>query len=373
MMRKKLLSLMLVLSLCLGLTVSVYAEFAEESDWEMEVAGKSNAEVFVGKKTFTARTWDEYRQGAISKSDSCEQTVENVYALAKGDTAVFTYEPEAYTDPSGQHGGVYGSTEGGMRPGLILRAWSDPDGDGVYDGRLISDDGETYEIRPIDITEDAIGPWDYPLLSLDGYSEFAGQGPDEIRLSADRLLELFGPNTIVWVFDFSMADSGWGIFLEGDTAQNQRPDVPEAPSGTAVAAPTNDRLTVDGKAAEPTVYKIDGSNYFKIRDVAALLNGTEKQFAVGYDNTTKSATATTGQGYNKQAGDLAGAAAGGSQTAAVSNDSIYVDGEKIDAQVYKIGGSNYFKLRDLGKALNFYVGWSKEQGMFIETDKPYSE
>ena len=145
------------------------------------------------------------------------------------------------------------------------------------------------------------------------------------------------------------------------------------PSGTAVAAPTNDRLTVDGKAAEPTVYKIDGSNYFKIRDVAALLNGTEKQFAVGYDNTTKSATATTGQGYNKQAGDLAGAAAGGSQTAAVSNDSIYVDGEKIDAQVYKIGGSNYFKLRDLGKALNFYVGWSKEQGMFIETDKPYSE
>ena len=122
-----------------------------------------------------------------------------------------------------------------------------------------------------------------------------------------------------------------------------------------------------------TVYKIDGSNYFKIRDVAALLSGTEKQFAVGYDNVTKSATAATGQGYNKQAGDLAGAAAGGSQTAAVSNDSIYVDGEKIDAQVYKIGGSNYFKLRDLGKALNFYVGWSREQGMFIETDKPYSE
>ena len=45
----------------------------------------------------------------------------------------------------------------------------------------------------------------------------------------------------------------------------------------------------------------------------------------------------------------------------------------MDAQVYKIGGSNYFKLRDLGKALNFYVGWSREQGMFIDTSKPYSE
>ena len=40
--------------------------------------------------------------------------------------------------------------------------------------------------------------------------------------------------------------------------------------------------------------------------------------------------------------------------------------------VYKIGDSNYFKLRDLGKALDFYVGWSADQGVYIETDKPYS-
>ena len=47
--------------------------------------------------------------------------------------------------------------------------------------------------------------------------------------------------------------------------------------------------------------------------------------------------------------------------------------EKITAEVYKINGSNYFKLRDLGKALNFYVGWSADRGMYIETNKPYSE
>ena len=40
---------------------------------------------------------------------------------------------------------------------------------------------------------------------------------------------------------------------------------------------------------------------------------------------------------------------------------------------YKINGSNYFKLRDLGKALDFYVGWSADRGVYIETDKPYSE
>ncbi len=157
------------------------------------------------------------------------------------------------------------------------------------------------------------------------------------------------------------------------SGQPTTPTQPEQPAEPAAANPTNDKLEVNGNAADPTVYKINGSNYFKIRDVAAMLNGTEKQFAVGYDGGKNAVTATTGQGYAKQPGDLAGAPAGGSQTAEPSNDAIYVNGEKITAEVYKIGGSNYFKLRDLGKALNFYVGWSADRGMYIETDKPYSE
>ena len=97
-----------------------------------------------------------------------------------------------------------------------------------------------------------------------------------------------------------------------------------------IASPSNDGLEVNGVVAVPTVYKIGGSNYFKIRDVAAMLNGTEKQFSVGYDGTKNAVTATTGQGYDKQSGDLAGAATGGSQTADPSNDAIYVDGQKIN-------------------------------------------
>ena len=139
------------------------------------------------------------------------------------------------------------------------------------------------------------------------------------------------------------------------------------------ASPTNDKLEVNGAAANPTVYKIGDSNYFKIRDVAALLNGTEKQFAVGYDGEKNAVTATPGQGYDRLDTDLAGPPSGGSQDAELSNDAIYVNGEKITAEVYKIGGSNYFKLRDLGRALDFYVGWSAERGIYIETSRPYSE
>ncbi len=155
--------------------------------------------------------------------------------------------------------------------------------------------------------------------------------------------------------------------------QPEKPSEPaQQPAGT-VASPTNDKLEVNGAAANPTVYKIGDSNYFKIRDVAALLNGTEKQFSVGYDGEKNAVTATPGQGYDKLDTDLAGAPSGGSQDAELSNDAIYVNGEKITAEVYKIGGSNYFKLRDLGRALDFYVGWSAERGIYIETSKPYSE
>ena len=140
-----------------------------------------------------------------------------------------------------------------------------------------------------------------------------------------------------------------------------------APPAGPVAAPTNDRLTVDGVLQNPTVYKIGGSNYFKIRDLAAVLNGTGKQFSVGYDGATNSVTATTGQGYAKLAGDLAGPPAGGNKSAVLSNDAIYVDGARIQAEVYKIDGSNYFKLRDLGTALGFSVDWNAAQGMIVST------
>ena len=161
-----------------------------------------------------------------------------------------------------------------------------------------------------------------------------------------------------------MMNGKWGyISVNADSTAPQ-------PVGDKTANPSSDRLTVNGVAGNPTVYNIDNSNYFKLRDVAALLNGTEKQFSVGYDGEKQSVTAATGQGYDKLPTDLAGPPAGPGK-AKVSHNAIYVDGVKIKAEVYNINDNNYFKLRDLGKELNFYVGWTLERGIYIETDKPY--
>ena len=66
-------------------------------------------------------------------------------------------------------------------------------------------------------------------------------------------------------------------------------------------------------------------------------------------------------------------AAGTGKTAEPTNDSIYINGQEMDIEVYKIDDNNYFKLRDLGRALDFYVGWTRENGVYIEGDKPYEE
>lgn len=168
---------------------------------------------------------------------------------------------------------------------------------------------------------------------------------------------------------FNGSSQTYTLQLGGSTAP-VTPEQPEKPA-EAKANPTNDKLTCDGQLQNATVYKIGGSNYFKIRDLAAILNGTEKQFSVGYDSGAKAVTATSGQPYEATGKELAGAATGGERTAQVSNDVIYINGEEAKVSVYKIGGSNYFKLRDLGKALNFYVGYESGKGMYIETDKPY--
>ena len=112
----------------------------------------------------------------------------------------------------------------------------------------------------------------------------------------------------------------------------------------------------DAHLVHPAVYKIAGNNYCKLRDVAMMLNGSGKQFAVDYDDAAKAVFISTGRPYAAIGGELTGAA---SKTASASptNNGILIDGEPATLTVYKIDGANYFKLRDLGKALDFHVGY----------------
>ena len=58
-------------------------------------------------------------------------------------------------------------------------------------------------------------------------------------------------------------------------------------------------------------------------------------------------------------------------TAALSDQPIYVDGQRVSMTAYAIGGSNYVKLRDVGEAVGFNVYWDGG-AVQIESSKPYT-
>ena len=55
-----------------------------------------------------------------------------------------------------------------------------------------------------------------------------------------------------------------------------------------------------------------------------------------------------------------------------SSQPIYVDGQKVELEAYSIAGSNYVKLRDVGKAVGFNVSWDGS-AVQIDSDAPYVE
>ncbi len=121
---------------------------------------------------------------------------------------------------------------------------------------------------------------------------------------------------------------------------------------------SNQKLRVDGKLIECEKYNIDGYNYFKLRDLAALLNGTGSQFNVDYDTEARQMVVTTGMPYITPNGSELIVGEDKSATAAVSSQSFLVDGVLCEGlSVYNIGGGNFFQLKELEEVLGFKVDY----------------
>ncbi len=130
------------------------------------------------------------------------------------------------------------------------------------------------------------------------------------------------------------------------------------------------KLTVDGKARDVVAYNIKGNNYFKLRDVANLLNGTNAQFDVIWDSEKKAINLKSNTAYSTN--DSISLDEIKDPVATGSTSAIYKDGGKILAGAYNISGNNYFKLRDIAAIFNFAVVWDDAtKTIGIDTSKPY--
>ena len=143
--------------------------------------------------------------------------------------------------------------------------------------------------------------------------------------------------------------------------------VPYASAANVAVSPQN--LSVDGVDADCDKYNIDGSNYFKLRDLAQLLSKTDSRFSVSFDEQSNAVTVVSGKEYTPVGGELA-RGRDQSKTAVVSKQSVLIDGKAADGlSVYNIGGNNYFKLRDLGDALGFTVDYDADSNTAIVLSK----
>ena len=143
---------------------------------------------------------------------------------------------------------------------------------------------------------------------------------------------------------------------EDDVDVDEDEDEVEVTAAFVIPAPekvviSNQALKIDGELVEAAAYNIDGKNYFKLRDLAALLAETGSEFDVTYE--APNMIVTTGKTYTKLDGDLA--KVGEPKKCVPSPQVLLVNGKKVDILVYNIDDNNYFQLAGLGELLNFDV------------------
>ena len=151
----------------------------------------------------------------------------------------------------------------------------------------------------------------------------------------------------------------------------QPPPVPLYPPAL-IARPTTSTVLVNGTQVAFDAYTIKDNNYFKLRDLAYVLNGTEKQFEVVYDAATDTIRMSSGRAYTVIGGEMTGRGAG-EKTPILTASRVLLNGREMQFTAYNIDGNNYFKLRDIGSALNFGVFWDGATSTIrIDTSTYYS-
>ena len=144
-------------------------------------------------------------------------------------------------------------------------------------------------------------------------------------------------------------------------------------AGYLTATPTASTVLVDGRDVAFDAYNIGGNNYFKLRDIAYTINGTPKQFYVGWDADNNAITLTAGRRYTSVGGEMARGSTG-AVTPTPTRSTIYLNGREVQLTAYNIGGNNYFKLRDIGMAFNFAVDWDGARStIVIDTGRRYTD
>lgn len=192
-----------------------------------------------------------------------------------------------------------------------------------------------------------------------GFSGYVSNRKDCIYIISIRAIPDNGSDPEEWEFRIRIAEK------ESDTIFN---------NNSLKAQPANAKVLVNGKETYFEAYQIEGNNYFKLRDLAMAVNGTAKQFEIGFDKENNVIRLTSNNAYTIVGGEFSKSGNGGAVNVSASNTKMYLDSKEISLTAYTIGGSNYFKLRDIARLFNIGITYDNATGTVgIDTSIGYTE
>jgi hypothetical protein len=215
-----------------------------------------------------------------------------------------------------------------------------------------------------------------PVRVMDAAVEIAAGGNASAAIKPDGGVYTWGYNAYGQLGDGTRADKlSPALVLSGarTAAAAPQPDATPGPGApvTAPAVPTPSRVVLNGTALAFDAYNIDGSNYFKLRDLAFALRDTDKRFSVDFYEEQAAVALTVGGRY-AAVGDEMAAGNGRAQSVAPSTHGVFLNGRPVSPAGYNIAGSNYYKLRDIMALLDVYVGWDAAGGTItLDTGRSY--
>lgn len=134
---------------------------------------------------------------------------------------------------------------------------------------------------------------------------------------------------------------------------------------------SSQELTIDGKDVELNAYNINGNNFVKLRDIAYLLNGTPKQFQVGFVSASNSVFITSNTAYTSIGQE--NVALSSPKKVVATKQSVYLNSAQVAPMAYNIDGNNYLMLRDLALLVDFGMTYNNNTGtVAISTNTGYS-
>ena len=146
-----------------------------------------------------------------------------------------------------------------------------------------------------------------------------------------------------------------------------------AESKTVNAVKNTKAITLDGENVMVGSYIVEGFNYLKLRDLAAIMNGKKSQFSVSYDNAKRLISVDLGKAYEKVEGDLVEITSNKAK-AKLEVKKILVNGQEKEIRTALINDNNYLQLRDLGELAGFGVGYdAKSQTIILKSDGAVEE